>query len=150
MIGGSKGWLYEGFFAELERSTARERVILPGYVEDEHLPAVYAGAQAFVFPSFGEGFGLEPLEAMACGTPVISSNATSLPEVGGDAARYFGPDDVDEMVEMTRPVLLDAGLRAEMRERGLAHAATFSWQRAARETWRVYQHSTEEEHHALP
>jgi glycosyltransferase involved in cell wall biosynthesis len=139
VIGGSKGWLYEGFFAELERSTARERVILPGYVEDEHLPAVYAGALAFVFPSFGEGFGLEPLEAMACGTPVVSSNATSLPEVGGDAARYFGPDDVDEMVEVTRPVLSDAGLRAEMRERGLTHAAMFSWQRAAQETWDVYQ-----------
>jgi glycosyltransferase involved in cell wall biosynthesis len=139
VIGGSKGWLYEGFFAELERSAARERVILPGYVAEEHLPAVYAGALAFVFPSFGEGFGLEPLEAMACGTPVISSNATSLPEVGGDAASYFCPGDVDEMVEVTRPVLSDAGLRAEMRARGLAHAATFSWRRAARETWGVYQ-----------
>jgi glycosyltransferase involved in cell wall biosynthesis len=139
VIGGGKGWLYEDFFAELERSAVRERVILPGYVAEEYLPAVYAGALAFVFPSFGEGFGLEPLEAMACGTPVISSNATSLPEVGGDAASYFCPDDVDEMVEVTRPVLADDGLRVEMKERGLAHAAMFSWRRAARETWGVYQ-----------
>jgi glycosyltransferase involved in cell wall biosynthesis len=139
VIGGSKGWLYERFFAELERSAARDRVILPGYIEDKHLPALYAGALAFVFPSFGEGFGLETLEAMACGTPVLSSSATSLPEVGGDVAVYFDPGDADEMVEATRHVLSDAGSRAEMRERGLAHAETFSWQRAARETWGVYQ-----------
>ena len=139
VIGGSKGWLYEDFFAQLERSSARDRVILPGYVADEHLPAVYAGALAFVFPSLGEGFGLEPLEAMACGTPVVSSDATSLPEVGGDAARYFGPHDVDAIAEVTRSVLADSVLRAEMREAGLAHAATFSWQRAARETWALYE-----------
>jgi glycosyltransferase involved in cell wall biosynthesis len=139
VIGGSKGWLYEGFFAELEQSPVRDRVILPGYIEDAHLPGVYAGALAFVFPSLGEGFGLEPLEAMACGTPVLSSNATSLPEVGGDAAMYFDPRNVHEMAETTRRVLSDAGLRVEMRQRGLAQAAMFSWQRAARETWGVYQ-----------
>jgi glycosyltransferase involved in cell wall biosynthesis len=138
-IVGSKGWLYEGFFAALERSPARERVILPGYVEDEDLAAVYAGALACVFPSFGEGFGLPPLEAMGCGTPVVSSDAFSLPEVGGDAARYFDPRSVEQMIAALRPVLADPDLRAEMRERGLAQAARFSWQKAAEETWALYQ-----------
>ena len=103
VIVGRKGWLYEGFFAALERSPARERVILPGYIEDEDLAAVYAGALAFVFPSFGEGFGLPPLEAMGCGTPVVSSDAFSLPEVGGDAARYFDPHETEQMVEHPAP-----------------------------------------------
>ncbi len=139
LVGGSKGWLYEGFFSALERSPARERVILPGYIPDADLAAIYGGALAFVFPSFGEGFGLGPLEAMACGTPVLSSDATSLPEVGGDAARYFGPHDVEEMVEVTWRVVQDPALRAEMSEVGLAQAARFSWQRAAHETWALYE-----------
>jgi glycosyltransferase involved in cell wall biosynthesis len=139
LIGGRKGWLYEGFFAALERSPARDRVILPGYVPDAELAAVYGGALAFVFPSFGEGFGLPLLEAMACGTPVVSSRATSLPEIGGDAARYFCPENVDEMAAVTREVLEDPALRAEMRARGLVRASCFSWQRAARETWSLYE-----------
>ena len=139
VVGGSAGWLYEDFFAALERSPAREQVILPGYIPDADLAAIYGGALAFVFPSFGEGFGLGPLEAMACGAPVISSDATSLPEVGGDAARYFDPHDVEEMVEVTWGVVQDAALRAEMRELGLVQAARFSWERAARETWAVYE-----------
>jgi glycosyltransferase involved in cell wall biosynthesis len=139
VIGSGKGWLYERFFAVLERSPVRERVILTGYIEDEDLPAVYGGALAFVFPSFGEGFGLEPLEAMACGVPVVSSNATSLPEVGGEAAQYFDPHDEEGMLDAVREVLREDALRQEMRERGLAHAATFSWRRAAQETWAVYQ-----------
>jgi glycosyltransferase involved in cell wall biosynthesis len=139
VIVGSKGWLYEGFFAALERSPARERVILPGYIKDEDLAAVYAGAQACVFPSLGEGFGLPPLEAMSCGTPVVSSNAFSLPEVGGNAARYFDPHSVEQMIETMRPVLADPDLRADMREQSLAQAARFSWSKAAEETWALYQ-----------
>jgi glycosyltransferase involved in cell wall biosynthesis len=139
VIVGSRGWLYEGFFAALESSPARERVILPGYIEDQDLPAVYGAAQAFVFPSLYEGFGLPPLEAMACGVPVISSNASSLPEVCGDAAHTFCPRDVDEIAEAVRTVLANADLRAEMRRKGLAQSRRFSWQRAARETWALYQ-----------
>jgi glycosyltransferase involved in cell wall biosynthesis len=139
VIVGSKGWLYEGFFRALEQSPARDQVILPGYIEDEDLPAVYAGALACVFPSLGEGFGLPPLEAMGCGTPVVSSDAFSLPEVGGDAAHYFDPHRPQTMVEALRPVLADPALRAEMRRQGLAQASRFSWQRAAEETWALYQ-----------
>jgi len=139
LIGGRKGWLYEGFFSALEDSPVRDRVILPGYIEDQDLTAVYGGALAYVFPSFGEGFGLPPLEAMACGTPVLSSRATSLPEVGGEAALYFDPHDTDEMVAVARQVLADPDRRAHMRELGRAQVARFSWQRAAQETWALYE-----------
>lgn len=139
VIVGSKGWLYRPFFQQLEGSPARERVIMPGYIRDVDLPAVYSGAVAFVFPSLYEGFGLPPLEAMACGIPVISSDASSLPEVGGRAARYFDPHDEAQMLDVSRTVLADPDLQAEMRQQGLLQAAQFSWQRAARETWAVYQ-----------
>jgi glycosyltransferase involved in cell wall biosynthesis len=139
VIVGRKGWLYEDFFAALEQSPARKQVILPGYIEDEDLAAVYAGALASVFPSFGEGFGLPPLEAMSCGTPVASSNAFSLPEVCSDAAHYFDPHEPQQMVETLRPILADPELRAQMRQRGLAQAALFSWEKAADQTWTLYQ-----------
>jgi glycosyltransferase involved in cell wall biosynthesis len=139
VIVGAKGWLYEPFFQQLERSPARQRVILPGYIDDSDLAAVFSGALAFVFPSLYEGFGLPPLEAMACGTPVVCSDASSLPEVGGTAAQYFDPYDEAHMLDVTHRVLADPELRVDMGRRGLAQAAEFSWQRAARETWALYQ-----------
>ncbi|MBN1954004.1 MAG: glycosyltransferase family 4 protein [Anaerolineae bacterium] len=138
VVVGRRGWLYGDFFTRLEQSPARDAVILPGYVPDAELPAIYAGAQALVLPSHYEGFGLPVLEAMACGTPVATSNTSSLPEVGGDAALYFDPDDGEAATAITRRLLGDADLQAEMRARGLAQAARFSWQRAARETMAVY------------
>ena len=138
-IVGAKGWLYESFLRQLERSPARQRVVLPGYIQDSDLAAVYSGALAFVFPSLYEGFGLPPLEAMACGTPVISSDASSLPEVGGKAARYFDPYDEAHMLDVTHSVLADPDLQVEMRRQGLVQAAGFSWQRTASETWALYQ-----------
>lgn len=139
VVVGRRGWLYEGFFAALEKSPARQRVVLPGHIADEDLAAVYGGALAFVFPSLYEGFGLPPLEAMACGTPVMCSRASSLPEVCGEAARYFNPRSVDEMIEVAAQVLGDESLRGEMSQCGLARAARFSWPRAAEETWLLYQ-----------
>ncbi len=138
VIVGRRGWLYDDFFARLERSPARDRVIFPGYVPDADLPPLYAGAQACVFPSLYEGFGLPVLEAMACGTPVATSSTSSIPEVGGDAALYFDPADVEQITETTRRLLRDPALGEEMRARGLAQAARFSWARAARETRAVY------------
>lgn len=137
-IVGQRGWLYGDFFARLEESPVREAVLLPGYVPDEDLPALYAGAQALVLPSVYEGFGLPVLEAMACGAPAVASNASSIPEIGGDAALYFDPLDVEAAVDAIRRLLRDGSLRDEMRERGLAQAARFSWQRAAAETRAVY------------
>jgi glycosyltransferase involved in cell wall biosynthesis len=138
VIVGSKGWLYEGFFRRLEELALGDAVQLTGYVPDEDLPALYGGATLLVEPSHYEGFGLPLLEAMACGTPVVCSNTSSLPEVGGDAARTFDPADVDAMAEGIRAVWRDAALREAMRQTGLARAAQFSWERAARETMAVY------------
>jgi glycosyltransferase involved in cell wall biosynthesis len=138
VIVGKLGWLYDDFFAALERSPVRDAVLLPGYVPDADLPAVYAGAQALILPSLYEGFGLPVLEAMACGTPVVASCISSIPEVGGEAALYFDPADTEAMTEAIRRPLRDAALCEKMRERGLAQAARFSWERAAAETRAVY------------
>lgn len=108
-------------------------------VPSADLPALYAGATLFVFPSEYEGFGLPALEAMACGAPVVCSNAASLPEVVGDAAILVNPRDVGEIAVAMERVLCDAALRDELRAKSLARAAQFSWERTARETLRVYE-----------
>jgi len=136
---GNKGWLYQGFFRHLGGLPWRDRIVMPGYVADADLPAIYAGALVTVQPSLWEGFGLPVLEAMASGAPVCASNASSLPEVGGNAARYFDPENVEEMRKVLGDVLLDADLRERMCQRGLARAASFSWRRTAQETLDVYE-----------
>lgn len=138
VVVGSKGWLYEGFFRRLEELQLEDTVLLPGYVPDADLPAVYSAAMLCVLPSLYEGFGLPVLEAMACGTAVVCSRTSSLPEVGGDAVRYFNPTDVEEMAEAIAAVWRDEALRMEMGKRGLAQAARFSWARTAEETMAVY------------
>ena len=139
VIGGKKGWLYESFFARLRELGLEDEVVLPGYIADEDLPAVYSAASVFVFPSLYEGFGLPPLEAMACGTPVVCSNASSLPEVCGEAALLVSPTDVPALVQAMVRGLSDEPLRATLRARGLVQAAKFSWERTARETLAVYR-----------
>ena len=138
VIVGQRGWLYDDFFAALERSPARDAVIFPGYVPDADLPAVYAGAEVLVLPSLYEGFGLPVLEAMACGTPVACSGTSSLPEVAGDAALYFDPSDTASMVDALRRMTSDADFRDALRQRGANQAAKFSWDRVAAETGSVY------------
>jgi glycosyltransferase involved in cell wall biosynthesis len=139
VVVGGKGWLYDDFFRRLEELTVCDSVCFPGYVPAADLPLLYAAASAAVVPSLYEGFGLPLLEAMACGTPVVSSTAASLREIGDDAACYFEATDVPAMAEVIRSVWTDADRRAEMRSRGLAQAARFSWDRAADETMAVYQ-----------
>ncbi|HDQ73616.1 MAG TPA: glycosyltransferase family 1 protein [Chloroflexi bacterium] len=138
VVVGKRGWLCDDFFAALERSPAREAVVLPGYVPDEDLPAVYAGAQALVFPSLYEGFGLPVLEAMACGAPVVTSTTSSLPEVGGEAALYCDPTDTESMIGVLRQLLQDPEMRPALARRGLARAAQFSWERTAAQTRVLY------------
>ena len=138
VIVGRRGWLSDDFYAALEASPARDAVIFTGYVADADLPALYAAATAFVFPSLYEGFGLPPLEALAVGTPVICSNTSSLPEVVGDAALTFDPTAEEEIAAALQHITGDAELRADLRERGLRRAAQFSWERAAREPLAVY------------
>lgn len=136
---GKKGWLYEHFFQHLQASGLESRVIFPGYVADADLPAFYQMAKLFVFPSLYEGFGLGPLEAMACGTPVVSSNRSSLPEVVGDAGLLFEPTDTRALAQAMRRVLTDETLQAELKGRSLRQAQKFSWAKAAEAHVAIYQ-----------
>lgn len=113
--------------------------IIYRFIEEEDKPAMYSGASVFVFPSLYEGFGLDPLEAMSCGTPVVCSNRTSLPEVVGDAAITVDPDDLDALVESMYRVLTNQELAADLHARSLQRAAQFSWRKAADETLSVYE-----------
>lgn len=135
---GGKGWLYDDFFAKIEADGLQDAVISLGWVEDEDLPGVLAGAALAVQPSLYEGFGLPVLEHMACGQVVAASNSSSHPEVGGEAAAYFDPLNTEEMTAVIRRLLTDKEEYEHRRELGLAQAARFSWARAARETMAVY------------
>ena len=146
VLAGSKaqGWMYEEIFAAVESApfVHRSRVIFTGYVADQDLPALYTGCTGFIFPSLYEGFGLPPLEAMACGAPVITSNSTSLPEVIGEAGLMVDPTSVDALSEAMMMLLDDENLRLELRHKGITRASEFSWKRCADETVRAYQAAT--------
>lgn len=139
VIVGSAGWLYQDFFQHVEKLDEPRAVLLSGFVPDQDLPAVITGASVYVLASLYEGFGLPILEAMACGTPVVCSNTSSLPELGGRAARYFDPTNTQGMAAAIEAILTDESLREHMRDLGLEQAAKFSWERAAAETVTVYE-----------
>jgi glycosyltransferase involved in cell wall biosynthesis len=139
VIAGGRGWLVESFFERLRGLGLEEAVTLTGYVPETNLPALINCAAVFAFPSVFEGFGLPPLEAMACGVPVVCSQASSLPEVVGDAGVLLPPLDARAWHEALGRVLLDPPLAAGLRQRGLARAAQFTWAAAARATLSVYQ-----------
>lgn len=139
VVVGSKGWMYDEFFARVEELGLQGAVRMLGFIPDEDLPAVFRAATVYVMASIYEGAGLPLLEAMACGAPVVSSRESSLPELGADVPRYFNPYDVDNMTEVLRTVLEDEALRAHMAAQGPVRAGRFSWQRAARETLDVYE-----------
>ena len=139
LIGGGKGWLYEPILAQAERLQLGDKLKFVGYIPQEEQHLWYGAATAFVFPSLYEGFGMPPLEAMACGTPVIVSNASSLPEVTGDAGLQVDPYDVDGWADAMRRVLTDRTLHADLAARGPLQAAKFSWVDTAQRTLEVYQ-----------
>jgi glycosyltransferase involved in cell wall biosynthesis len=139
ILAGSYGWKSAALARKVEDLGLGGRAKFVGFVADALLPALYAAADLFVYPTLYEGFGLPPLEAMACGCPVIASNAASLPEVTGDAAVAVDPYDVSSMAQAMRSVLEDAVLRARLRLRGLRRAKQFTWQRCAQETAEVYR-----------
>jgi glycosyltransferase involved in cell wall biosynthesis len=122
----------------------RNRIILTGYIPDEDLAPLYTGAQVFVYPSMYEGFGLPPLEAMQCGTPVITSNASSLPEVVGDGGVMVAPNDVDGLAGAMIDLARDAALRERVRQRALARARRFSWACSTTATLRAYRSALHE------
>lgn len=139
VLAGPRGWLWESIFEERDRSAFRNDIVFLGFVPDADLPALYTAADLFAFPSFYEGFGLPPLEAMACGTPVVVSDAASLPEVVGDAGLTVSADDIDALAEALTRVLLDPTLHASLRAAGLARAGTFTWPAAAERLLEVYR-----------
>jgi len=139
VIGGLRQWRTQEIDAAFEKFGLEDKVHFTGYLKDEDLPALYSAAEVFVFPSLYEGFGLPPLEAMACGTPVVASNVSSLPEVLGEAAILVDPYDVAAIAEAIEAVLSDNSLRASLRERGLRQAALYHWEDTARQVLQVYQ-----------
>ena len=138
---GMHGWLTSRLEHEMKLPAVRGELITPGYVADEDLADLYSGACALLYPSIYEGFGLPPLEAMACGAPVIMSNASSLPEVGGPAAVLHDPHNVDALSLAMRRLVEDPQFRRERSAASLQRAAQFSWDRCARETLTVYKNT---------
>ncbi|HEY8259120.1 MAG TPA: glycosyltransferase family 1 protein [Gemmatimonadales bacterium] len=139
VIGGRRGWMYDQIFAQVEALGLHDRVRFTGFVPQEALPALYGGARFFVYPSKYEGFGIPVLEAMSCGTPVITTNVSSMPEVAGDAAILVAPDDVAGLASALVRAAADHTLRADLACKGLMRAKMFSWERCARETIAVYE-----------
>ncbi len=138
VIAGAKGWFYEQIFALVKQLDLEDIILLPGFVPAEELPDWYRAAEAFVYPSLFEGFGLPVLEAMACGVPVICSDAGSLLEVVGDNALIFPALDEDALVARLHEFFADAASRQALRAGGLARAQQFSWQQTARATLDLY------------
>ena len=139
---GKRAWLYEETLRAVAACGIAAQTIFTGYVPESDLPALYTGALCFVYPSYFEGFGLPPLEAMSCGTPVITGDRTSLPEVVGDAGLLVNPFDTQALAQALARLLDDESLRATLGDRGLRRAAQFNWRDNARQTLAVYEQVT--------
>jgi glycosyltransferase involved in cell wall biosynthesis len=135
---GKCAWLYDETLRTLEKTGVKDTSVVTGYVPESDLPALYSGALCFVYPSYFEGFGLPPLEAMKCGTPVIVGNRTSLPEVVGDAALSVDPFDIEAIAAAITRLMNNSALRDELSVRGQERARMFSWQHTAEETLKIY------------
>lgn len=138
VLGGGMGWLMETLDMQIQKLGIQSSTIKTGYLPGGDLPALYSGAAVFVFPSLYEGFGLPPLEAMACGTPVITSNVSSLPEVVGEAGVQVHPEDVGRLAAEIEDLITDPARRALLSQKGLERAKQFSWERCAALTLDVY------------
>jgi glycosyltransferase involved in cell wall biosynthesis len=139
ILGGGKGWLYDEIFAKAEQLNLGDRIRFAGFIDDADLPLWYAAATVFTLPSLYEGFGIPLIEAMACGTPVVASTSSSLPEIVGDAGLLVAPTDPDALGAAILRVLREPDLRAELRERGFVRARRFSWYETAQRTLDVYR-----------
>ncbi len=142
VIAGGKGWLDDPIYSTVARLGLEERIHFIGFVDDDDLPALYSMAEVVPYVSLYEGFGFPVLEAMACGTPVVASNTSSIPEVTGDAAILVDPIDVDAITEALQTVLASPALQSALKEKGLKQAAHFTWEDAARKLVEVYQATT--------
>lgn len=140
VIAGGHGWLDDSIYQAVHTFGLDERVHFTGFVRDGDLPALYSAATCFAYPSLYEGIGLPVLEAMACGTPVVTSNISSMPEISGEAALLVDPYDVAALADALRTLLSEDALRQDLVQRGFSQAATFTWERAAAQLYGVYQH----------
>jgi glycosyltransferase involved in cell wall biosynthesis len=139
VLAGGRGWLFDGIYDHHAASPVRDDILLPGFVPDDLLPAVYSAAEVLAFPSLYEGFGLPILEAMACSTPVVASRASCLPEVAEGAALLVDPDHVDDLANALEQALCDTELRERLVTQGRQRAAEYTWQRAAERLLEVYR-----------
>ena len=137
VLAGGKGWLFDKIQTQIENLNLGKRVILPGFIPQADKAALLSGATAYLFPSLYEGFGLPVLEAMACGTPVLTANTSSLPEVAGDAALFVSPTDTTAIAEGISALLTDSALRENLVRKGFARAKQFSWQKTGAEIWEI-------------
>jgi glycosyltransferase involved in cell wall biosynthesis len=138
VLAGGKGWLYDEIFQHHAESPVHDDILLPGFVSDELLPAIYSAADGLAFPSLYEGFGLPILEAMACGTPVVASRASCLPEVAEGAALLVDPNNVEGLASALELALLDGDVRARLVAQGLQRATEYTWRSAAEQLLSVY------------
>lgn len=139
LIAGQKGWKYEETFKAIAESGLEDKITVTGYIQEDDLPLLMNAANLVVYPSFYEGFGMPPLEAMACGRPVVTSNTSSLPEAVGDAALTVDPSDIEGLSKAMEQVLTDKELGIEMGRKGIERAKRFTWKEAAARTLAVYR-----------
>jgi glycosyltransferase involved in cell wall biosynthesis len=143
VLAGGKGWLVEGIYEHHARSPVRNDILLPGFIADDVLPALYSAASVFAFPSLYEGFGLPILEAMACGTPVVASRASCLPEVAEGASVLIDPDDTEELAAALEQTLCNEELRQQLAQKGVERASQYTWKLAAQALLDVYERVAE-------
>jgi glycosyltransferase involved in cell wall biosynthesis len=139
VLAGSNGYGAEEILARIEKSPARERINVTGYVSPAELSGWYARAAVFAFPSLDEGFGMPVLEAMAAGVPVITSNRSALREVAGDAALLVDPEDTEALGQALHELTLNVDLCRDLARRGTARVRMFTWEKAISDTWNVYR-----------
>jgi glycosyltransferase involved in cell wall biosynthesis len=138
IVGGRKGWLYEEIFAKVQTLGLEDRVHFCGFVEEGDLPALYSGADFFAYPSLYEGFGLPIIEALACGTPVLTADNSCLPEAAGPGAIYVDALDVESIAQGVVQLATDAELRQQLAQAGRIHAQQFTWERSAMQLQQAY------------
>lgn len=139
VIAGRKGSSYETYKSRAEELNIDDKVLFPGFIALDDLPYLYNASELFIYPSFYEGFGLPPIEAMACGVPVIASDTTSIPEIAGDSARLIDPQNTSDMAEAMLNVLQDENLRNDLIQKGLKRSRQLSWKNTARQMLNVYE-----------
>lgn len=139
VVAGASGWKQKQIFKEIKNSSFKNDIIFSGFIDDEDKPALYNLASLFVYPSFFEGFGFPPLEAMSCGAPVITSNNSSFPEIIGSAGIMIDPDRPDEIFQAMKNILLDKNLRENLIKKGLEQAKKFNWQKTASQYLDIFQ-----------